>query len=76
MSLTPPKPVTQVTVSVRDPDEAFRAAIITGVLSADPSTPNWAGHYMYMFHDEDGTARFKHRDTRTYLSTAPHHNVP
>ena len=51
-----------------DPEEAFRTAILAGVLSTDLSAPNWAGHYMYMFHDEDGTPRFKHRDTRTYLS--------
>ena len=53
---------------VRDAEEVFRAAILAGVLSAEPAHRNWAGHYLYMFHDEDGTAWFKHRDTRTYVS--------
>lgn len=59
------------TLSVRNHDDAFRAAIDRGVLSADFTRYNWAGHYMYMFHDEDGTAYFKHCDTRTYLSMPP-----
>ena len=53
---------------VRDAEEVFRAAIMAGVLSADRSKRNWAGHYLYMFHDEDGAAWFKHRDTRAYVS--------
>ena len=53
---------------VRDAEEVFRAAILAGVLSAERSDRHWAGHYLYMFHDEDGTAWFKHRDTRTYIS--------
>ena len=53
---------------VRDAEEVFRAAILAGVLSAERSDRNWAGHYLYMFHDEDGTAWFKHRDTRAYVS--------
>ena len=53
---------------VRDAEEVFRAAILAGVLSAGRSDRNWAGHYLYMFHDEDGTAWFKHRDTRAYVS--------
>ena len=52
----------------RDTEESFRAAIRAGVLSAEPSARNWAGRYMYMFHDEDGAAWFKHRDTRAYRS--------
>ena len=52
---------------VRDAETVFRAAILAGVLSAEPSARNWAGHYLYMFHDEDGTAWFKHRDTRAYV---------
>ena len=52
---------------VRDDEAVFRAAILAGVLSADRSDGAWAGHYMYMFHDGDGTAWFKHRDTRAYL---------
>ena len=53
---------------VRDAEEVFRAAILAGVLSAGRPDRNWAGHYLYMFHDEDGTAWFKHRDTRDYVS--------
>ena len=57
---------------VRDAEEVFRAAILAGVLSAERAHRNWAGHYLYMFHDEDGAAWFKHRDTRVYVSmTAP-----
>ena len=26
------------------------------------------GHDMYLFHDEDGTARFKHRETRARVT--------
>ena len=53
---------------VRDAEEVFRAAILAGVLSAEQTDRNWAGHYMYLFHDEDGTAWFKHRDTRAHVS--------
>ena len=53
---------------VRDAEEVFRAAILAGVLSAERSDRLWAGHYLYMFHDENGTAWFKHRDTRDYVS--------
>ena len=60
-------PARQIRV-VRDAEEVFRAAILAGVLSAERAHRNWAGHYLYMFHDEDGTAWFKHRDTRAYVS--------
>ena len=53
---------------VRDAEEVFRSAILAGVLSAERAHRNWAGHYLYMFHDDDGTAWFKHRDTRAYVS--------
>ena len=52
---------------VRDAEEAFRAAILAGVLSAERSRSDWAGHYLYVFRDEGGTAWFKHRDTRSYV---------
>jgi len=52
----------------RDAEDVFRAAIRAGLLSDDPSNSRWAGHYMYMFHDENGAAWFKHRDTRAYLT--------
>jgi len=55
---------------VRDAEAVFRTAILAGVLSAERSERNWAGHYLYMFHDEDGTAWFKHRDTRAYVSVS------
>ncbi|MDD9992398.1 MAG: hypothetical protein OXP75_11405 [Rhodospirillales bacterium] len=60
---------------VRDAEEVFRAAILAGVLSAERSKRNWAGHYLYMFHDEDGTAWFKHRDTRAYVSMTARQNA-
>ena len=53
---------------VRDAEVVFRAAILAGVLSAERAHRDWAGHSLYMFHDEDGTAWFKHRDTRSYVS--------
>ena len=53
---------------VQDAEAVFRAAILAGVLSAEASMRNWAGHYMYLFHDEDGTAWFKHRDTRMHVT--------
>ena len=53
---------------VHDAETVFRAAILAGVLSADVSMRNWAGHYFYLFHDEDGTAWFKHRDTRMHVT--------
>ena len=53
---------------VRDAEAVFRAAILAGVLSAEASMRHWAGHYMYLFHDEDGTAWFKHRDTRVHVT--------
>ena len=53
---------------VRDAEEVFRAAILAGVLSAEQTDRRWAGHYMYLFHDENGTAWFKHRDTRAHVS--------
>ena len=53
---------------VRDAEEVFRAAILAGVLSAERADRNWAGHYLYMFHDENGTGWFRHRDTRAWVS--------
>ena len=55
---------------VEDTGAVFRDAIFAGVLSADRAAQTWAGHYLYMFHDEDGTAWFKHRDTRAYVSVS------
>ena len=57
-----PRPL-QVT---RDTETVFRDAILAGVLSAEPGDRHYAGRYLYMFHDEDGVAWFKHRNTRAY----------
>ena len=51
-----------------DAGAVFRTAIAAGVLSAEPGSRNWAGHYFYMFHDRDGVAWFKHRDSRTHVT--------
>ena len=53
-----------------DSEAVFRAAIRAGVLSAEPADGNWAGHYLYMFHDGAGAAWFKHRETRRYVTMA------
>jgi hypothetical protein len=50
-----------------NPDAAFEAAIAEGRLSADPASPIYAGKYMFMGCRADGTATFKHIDTREYL---------
>lgn len=54
-----------------DSDAVFDEAIGRGVLSEDPAEDNFAGLYMYMHHDAEGTAWFKHRDTRAYLTMRP-----
>ena len=51
-----------------DAGAVFRTAIAAGVLSAEPGARNWAGDYFYMFHDGDGAAWFKHRDSRTHVT--------
>ena len=51
-----------------DSDAVFAQAIEWGVLSEDAGDANFAGPYMYMFHDADGAAWFKHRDTRAYVT--------
>ena len=53
-----------------DSDSVFAQAIARGVLSEDPGHTNFAGHYMYMFHDAEDAAWFKHRDTRAYVRLA------
>ena len=54
-----------------DSGALFAEAIRAGVLSEDPEDENFAGYYMYMHHDGDGTVWFKHRDTRAYVRLAP-----
>ena len=51
-----------------DSDAVFAQAIEWGVLSEDAGDANFAGHYMYMFHDANGAAWFKHHDTRAYVT--------
>ena len=51
-----------------DSDAVFDEAIRAGVLSEDPEDERFAGYYMYMHHDGDGTAWFKHRETRAYVT--------
>ena len=55
-----------------DSDAVFEAAIRNGVLSGDPASARYAGHYMYLFHDGEGTAWFKHRDSRVSVTMPPH----
>lgn len=52
---------------VRDAEDAFRAAIAAGVLSAERGDIRWAGRYRYLFHDERGTAWFKRRGAFAYV---------
>ena len=54
-----------------DSDAVFDEAIRAGVLSEDPQDENFAGYYMYMHHDGDGAAWFKHRETRAYVTLPP-----
>ena len=51
-----------------DTEGVFRAAIAARVLSADPCDPLYAGRYLYMFHDEEGTAWFRRYDARAWVS--------
>ena len=41
---------------------------LAGVLSADPYSRLYAGRYLYMFHDEEGTAWFRRYDARAWVS--------
>jgi hypothetical protein len=51
----------------RDPQSSFEEAIKSGRLSGKESDANYAGHYMYMGHNGEGKATFKHASTREYL---------
>jgi len=55
----------------KDSDAVFAAAIRAGVLSEDPEDERFAGLYMYMHHDCDGVAHFKHKETRAYVRMRP-----
>ena len=52
----------------QDSDAVFDEAIRAGLLSEDPQDERFAGHYMYMHHDAEGTPWFKHRETRAYVT--------
>lgn len=49
-----------------DPAHVFDDAIACGFLSDDLHSADYAGLYMYMYHDHEGRACFKHIDTRRY----------
>lgn len=51
----------------KDANQAFEDAITAGRLSADPTSPRYAGHFMYMGPGKGGDA-FKHIRTRAYLA--------
>jgi hypothetical protein len=55
-----------VTTAFHDSQERFEHAIKTGILSATPNTPNYAGDFMYM-GTEAGRDLFKNIVTRKYL---------
>ncbi len=51
-----------------DPAQAFDQAIADGRLSADPASPVYAGHFMFMGPSVDGSRdTFKHSETRQYI---------
>lgn len=52
-----------------NPKEAFGRAIASGLLSADMTASNYAGHWMYM-GTENGVDLFKNIDTRKYIRGA------
>ena len=58
----------RMTRIAEDSDAVFEEAVGRGVLSKGGGDANFAGHYMYMFHDADGAAWFKHHDTRAYVT--------
>lgn len=56
---------------MEDSEAVFRQAILEGVLSVDRNDRRFAGHFMYLFHDEKGVAWFKHRNTRKCVTMRP-----
>ncbi len=57
-----------------DSREVFDSAIERGYLSTDPESLAYAGKYMYM-HTEGQHHRFKHVDTRRYVTIPVTGNV-
>ena len=55
------------------PTRSVEAAIKSGLLSRDENAANFAGNYMYMYHEyatsqsRNGKAYFKNSITRNYL---------
>ena len=69
---TPPGTARQRRIRIeKDSDAVFEAAVRAGVLSEDPDHERFLGRYMYMHHDDDGVAYFKHRETRAYVTMKP-----
>ena len=60
----------------KDSGAVFDAAIRAGVLSEDAEDERFAGRYMYMHHDGDGVAHFKHKETRAYVTMPPEQVEP
>ena len=58
---------TIIGMEYRHPDQAFEDAIASGRLSLDPSSPIFAGNYMYMGTWGEGDG-FKNIITRQYLA--------
>lgn len=52
-------------LSFVDPQEAFKEAIKTGILSDNETSQNFAGNFMYMY-SRDGINYFKNINTRKY----------
>ena len=50
-----------------DTDAVFRAAIASGVLSADAGERLYAGRFHYMFHDDEETAWFRRHDAAEWV---------
>ena len=50
-----------------NPQQAFETAIEAGRLSADEHSTIYAGNYMYMFTDDNGTTQFKHRGIKWHI---------
>ena len=53
---------------VRDAEAVFGEAILAGVSPAGRPACNRAGHDMCLFHDEDGIAWFKRRETGGHVA--------
>lgn len=50
-----------------DPKRAFESAINQGLLSRSPEVDNYAGNYMYMHTEANGSMAFKNILFRNYI---------